>query len=109
VNCPDITSGLSPLHVAALNGNKDSTALLLQTGALVHLRDHLDHTPLYYAARQGHSDVVDLLVQAGAALGGSDQLFLRPDMNIQQREKMQKIWEKVGVVGSSSVEVDKNN
>ncbi|KAH8827057.1 L-asparaginase [Flagelloscypha sp. PMI_526] len=108
-NCPDITSGLSPLHVAALNGNKDSTALLLQTGALVHLRDHLDHTPLYYAARQGHSDVVDLLVQAGAALGGSDQLFLRPDMNIQQREKMQKIWEKVGVVGSSSVEVDKNN
>jgi lysophospholipase len=49
VNCLEPASGRSPLHVAALNGSTKCTNILLQSGALVHLRDSLGHTALYYA------------------------------------------------------------
>lgn len=72
VNCLEAGSGRSPLHVAALNGCRDAVGVLLESGALVHLRDALGHTALYYAARQGHVGTVDVLMQAGAILGGFD-------------------------------------
>lgn len=50
VNCLDPTSGRSPLHVAALNGSSQCIGILLESGALVHLRDSLGHTPLYYVS-----------------------------------------------------------
>jgi lysophospholipase len=50
VNCLDPGSGRSPLHVAALNGHDKAVELLLQSGALVHLRDTLGHTALYYVS-----------------------------------------------------------
>lgn len=71
-NCRDAASGRSPLHVAALNGAVRVANMLLEAGALVHVRDALGHTPLYYAARQGHEEIVDLLVKTGANLGGVD-------------------------------------
>ena len=71
-NCVDPASGRSPLHAAALNGSTRAANMLLEAGALVHVRDTLGHTPLYYAARQGHEELVDLLVKTGANLGGSD-------------------------------------
>ncbi len=48
VNCLDPGSGRSSLHTAALNGHTPIVELLLQSGALVHLRDTLGHTALYY-------------------------------------------------------------
>lgn len=48
VNCLDAGSGRSPLHVSALNGHMQIVTLLLQSGALVHMRDTLGHTALYY-------------------------------------------------------------
>jgi lysophospholipase len=50
VNCLDPASGRSPLHVAALNGSIRCADILLESGALVHLRDSLGHTSLYYAS-----------------------------------------------------------
>jgi lysophospholipase len=50
VNCLDAGSGRSPLHVAALNGHTKAVNLLLQSGALVHLRDTMGHTALYYVS-----------------------------------------------------------
>lgn len=50
VNCPEFSSGRSPLHVACLNGNMRSVELLLRSGALVHLRDNLGHTALYFVS-----------------------------------------------------------
>ena len=49
-NCPD-TSGRSPLHIAAINNSVRCLSMLLEKGALVHLRDSLGHTPLYYVSR----------------------------------------------------------
>jgi len=48
VNCLDPGSGRSSLHIAALNGHTRIVEVLLQSGALVHLRDTLGHTALYY-------------------------------------------------------------
>lgn len=48
VNTVDPSSGWPPLHVAAFNGSDRCLAILLQAGALVHLRDTLGHTALYY-------------------------------------------------------------
>lgn len=48
VDAVDPASGRSPLHVAALNGSSNCAQILLRNGALVHLRDNLDHTALYY-------------------------------------------------------------
>jgi len=49
VNRPDV-SGRSPLHTAAMNNSVKCVSVLLQKGALVHLRDSLGHTPLYYVS-----------------------------------------------------------
>jgi lysophospholipase len=48
INCLDAGSGRSPLHVSALNGHVEVVTLLLQSGALVHMRDTLGHTAIYY-------------------------------------------------------------
>lgn len=49
-NCLDIASGRTPLHVAGLNGSIKCTKILLGVGALIHIRDSLDHTALYYVS-----------------------------------------------------------
>ncbi|KAG5353097.1 hypothetical protein C0989_010300 [Termitomyces sp. Mn162] len=46
VNCADPTNGQTPLHAACLNGAVQAVDLLLRNGALVHLRDSLEHTSL---------------------------------------------------------------
>jgi lysophospholipase len=119
VNVLDQASGRTPLHVAALNGSKKCAILLLESGALVHLRDALDHTALYYvsdqfrtlgqlthrsigaqAARQGHETIVNHLVQAGAHPGGSDFTFMRVAIRKALHLGDQTalgIWKRVGV------------
>ncbi|THH27044.1 hypothetical protein EUX98_g7142 [Antrodiella citrinella] len=102
VNCIDPASGRSPLHVAALNGSIRCIEVLLEAGALVHLRDSLGHTALYYAARQGHEHAVDLLIKAGANLGGSDieggfaSLITKRAVLVGD-DRAVKVWAKTGV------------
>ncbi|KAF8891218.1 L-asparaginase [Infundibulicybe gibba] len=100
VNCLEPASRRSPLHVAALNGNIKSVNLLLQSGALVHLRDALGHTALYYAARRHHEEVVEALVQAGATLGGFDGGFVALAIKNALRAGDHvaiRIWTKTGI------------
>ncbi|KZT57001.1 asparaginase-domain-containing protein [Calocera cornea HHB12733] len=72
VNQLDVSSGRTLLHIAALNGSLECTRRLLTMGALVHLRDMLDHTALYYAARRRHAAIVEVLRKVGAHLYGAD-------------------------------------
>ncbi|KAL7411654.1 asparaginase-domain-containing protein [Mrakia frigida] len=64
--------GMSLLHVAAIHGKEAVVKVLLERGAMVHVRDLLGHTPLYYAARQGHDETAKVLREAGAMFAGSD-------------------------------------
>ncbi|CDO77646.1 hypothetical protein BN946_scf184963.g3 [Trametes cinnabarina] len=75
--------------------------MLLEAGALVHVRDSLGHTPLYYAARQRHEELVDLLVRAGANLGGADVeggfVALAVQKATHARDELAlRIWKKAG-------------
>ncbi|KAF5373722.1 hypothetical protein D9758_000729 [Tetrapyrgos nigripes] len=107
VNCIEPGSGRSPLHIAAFNGHMESVNLLLQSGALVHLRDSLGHTALYYAARQSHRDVVDILVQAGATLSGMDGTYCVTAAGNALKagdEAAFRIWSAAGVQRQPSVD-----
>ncbi|XP_069696513.1 transient receptor potential channel pyrexia-like isoform X1 [Periplaneta americana] len=57
----------TPMHVAALNGNKDAVLILLKYGADIHAQDDRG-TPIYLAARQRKEEVVLLLLKHGANL-----------------------------------------
>jgi len=54
--------GRTPLHSAAVNGDKESAKLLLTHKANVNAKDIVGYTPLHVAAANGHKDVVELLL-----------------------------------------------
>ena len=128
VNCLEGGSGRAPLHVAALNGSTRCALRLLESGALVHLRDALGHTALYYvraplilsylfltlrpsqAARQRHEATVEVLVQAGANLGGLDFEGGFVNLAVKLASRMGdsmalRIWSKAGITVPPAREV----
>ncbi|EJU05568.1 asparaginase-domain-containing protein [Dacryopinax primogenitus] len=104
VNQLDVASGRTLLHIAALQGSVACTQQLLDGGALVHMRDALDHTALYYAARRGHTAIVLELRKAGGHLYGADidegyaDLAFRRAREEGDREAM-RTWVEAGFKG----------
>lgn len=65
-NCTD-QGKLTPLHVAAKNGNTGVIKLLLQRGAMVDVRRGRNmETPLHLAARAAMNPAVEALLEGGA-------------------------------------------
>ncbi|XP_056144910.1 BRCA1-associated RING domain protein 1 [Lampris incognitus] len=60
--------GETPLHVAAIKGDVDTTTELLDQGADPNLKDNAGWTPLHEACNLGHLAVVEVLVMSGALL-----------------------------------------
>ncbi|XP_026216433.1 caskin-1-like isoform X2 [Anabas testudineus] len=69
VNIQD-ADGLSPLHHAALSGNKEMISLLLEAQAAVDIKDHKGMRPLHYAAWQGKTEPMKMLLKSGASVNG---------------------------------------
>ena len=60
----DSTSGYTPLHAAAFNGNLSAASVLLQHGANVRAREEKYHgTPAGWANYAGHTEVRDLILR----------------------------------------------
>jgi ankyrin repeat protein len=60
----DSTSGYTPLHAAAFNGNLSAASVLLQHGANVQAREEKYHgTPAGWANYAGHTEVRDLILR----------------------------------------------
>ncbi|KAH7341065.1 asparaginase-domain-containing protein [Rhizoctonia solani] len=95
-NAPLPGSLHTPLHTAALQGSARCTRALLEVGALVHVRDALDHTCLFYAARVRAREVVEMLVEAGAHLGETDKRVAL-GIGIVTGKEEQEIWELAGL------------
>ncbi|XP_071360537.1 caskin-1-like isoform X2 [Trachinotus anak] len=69
VNIQD-ADGLSPLHHAALSGNKELISLLLEAQAAVDIKDHKGMRPLHYAAWQGKTEPMKMLLKSGSSVNG---------------------------------------
>lgn len=65
VNARD-KAGRTPLHHAAMRGNRETAEVLLSNGALVNARDGDGFTPLRWAMASGAREVTDLLREYGA-------------------------------------------
>ncbi|MEM0995907.1 MAG: ankyrin repeat domain-containing protein [Bacteroidota bacterium] len=63
---------ITPLHVAAANGNSDILRLLLTNGAMVNAKEKTGLTPLMSAAELGNIVNVILLLDQGAEIDDQD-------------------------------------
>ena len=59
-------NGMTPLHAAALNDQKDLVSLLIDKGGNVNAKTRNGWTPSDVAALWGHKDIVALLKSRGA-------------------------------------------
>ncbi|MDR0669264.1 MAG: ankyrin repeat domain-containing protein, partial [Treponema sp.] len=57
--------GETPLIVAAMKGQNDLAALLIDHGADPNAVDNLQHSALYYAAEGGYTEITERLITAG--------------------------------------------
>jgi ankyrin repeat protein len=60
-------SGQKPLHYAAIAGNAEIVALLLDHGARINAEDDEHKTALVYAQESGNQEIVDILAKRGGA------------------------------------------
>jgi ankyrin repeat protein len=77
VNSKD-SYGMTPLHYAAHNGDKDMVEFLLANKADVNARDKYGQTPLHNAARQGHEGVAELLLADKAEVNAKNDFGWTP-------------------------------
>jgi len=70
--------GLTPLHYAVLNGNKDTAEFLLSSKAEVNSKDYDGKMPLHYAASEGYKEIVDFLLVNKAEINARDKFDKMP-------------------------------
>lgn len=74
-----IVKGLTPLHLAVLGMKFSAVQTLIQSGALVNIRDDDYHqTPLHFAAKRGYVDILKELIQNGASIDIQDEAGKTP-------------------------------
>ncbi|XP_072036933.1 uncharacterized protein [Amphiura filiformis] len=68
-----LRDGDTPLHKAALDGNKEACEVLLKADADVHDKNKNERTPLHNAAWNGHKEACEVLLKAGADVHDKDK------------------------------------
>ncbi|KAK4217566.1 ankyrin repeat-containing domain protein [Rhypophila decipiens] len=71
------TLGLTPLHIAAENGQSEIARELIQLGSSVDAVDRFGRTALHIAARYGKTETIDMLLDQGADSKINRQLWIR--------------------------------
>ena len=66
VNGIAYSTGVTPLHIAGVNGHAEVAELFCGAGAAIDRGKQHGETPLYIAAWNGHAEVAKLLCDAGA-------------------------------------------
>ena len=71
-----VEDGVTPLHIAVFEENKELTSLLLNiSGIKMDMETSLGYTPLGFAAMMGFSDIVEILIQHGANINHQNTGF----------------------------------
>ncbi len=83
------SEGTTPLHIAALRGDRNAVRVLLDAGADPNVEDQRGCTPLHEALKAPHLQVARMLVAAGG------QLDARSRDGVSPREMAQllPLWE----------------
>ena len=74
----ELRSGMTPLHLAAVNGHKEIVELLIAKGADVNAKDKFGDTPLHDAAAGGRKETAEILINKGADVNAKDKDGLTP-------------------------------
>lgn len=64
----ETSSGLTPLHIAALWGRLETVKLLISNGANINAYDNKSETPLHKATLGARPEVAQLLIENGATV-----------------------------------------
>jgi ankyrin repeat protein len=72
------SDGDTPLHIAALLGDRHAARLLLEAGAVIDAKGDMSCTPLYYAVMKGYIQVAEFLLQQGANPDVESELNFSP-------------------------------
>jgi ankyrin repeat protein/L-ascorbate metabolism protein UlaG (beta-lactamase superfamily) len=67
INVQENILGNTPLHIAAINGDLQSTEILLKAGAKANILNNSNKTAVDYAIRYGYPEVVSLFMTNGLA------------------------------------------
>jgi ankyrin repeat protein/beta-lactamase regulating signal transducer with metallopeptidase domain len=60
------SNGVTPLHIAALRGQRNACELLIANGANVDAKDKYGRTPAHHAVRAGNIETANSLIENGA-------------------------------------------
>ena len=74
----------TPLHLAALWGDRHAINLLLQAGAEVDAKGEMDCTPLYWAVTNNHILAAEVLLKHGANPNAKNELNETPWQNAER-------------------------
>lgn len=77
LSAPD-ENGWTPLHLAALNGQRPMIELLISLGASPNCRDNIGRSPLHLAAREGHYEAIRCLLDRGADVNARNKFGTTP-------------------------------
>lgn len=88
----DSLSYMTPLHRAAMEGQKSAVELLLAEDAPINERDIPLNTPLTYAVINNHKDIAELLIDNGANVNAKNNDGQTP-LEIAQRRNLREIVE----------------
>jgi ankyrin repeat protein len=83
--------GMTPLHVAAGVGQKETAQLLLDKGANVNAKNNDGDTPLHAAAVGGNQAVAELLLTKGADVNAKNNWGVTPLYHAVARGRQQMV------------------
>jgi ankyrin repeat protein len=77
IDIPD-DDNMTPLCIAAANGNSNIVTILLDKGANLMIGDADSSQPIHFAALKGHTNIVELLISKGAGIDAKDNNGVTP-------------------------------
>lgn len=83
--------GDTPLHIAALWGDRHAIMLLLEAGAEIDAKGDMSNTPLYYAVMGDHVLAAEALLERGADPDAASELGFTPRSLAEHRGRREMV------------------